>query len=222
MTDKTCTRPEISKNTLPSGFMLAEGYDLTRLTEMFNDAKSVGPPTPGSSDEKNMANMLLETVAIKHMGMGHGITAYFDNLLGQFVVFHEGGSNGYDRLCNDDVRVEYMSHKTVETRLQYMHQRVSSGAHPTLANDVFKYVTEPYNDPIHGELWGRYIINPSELDSKFSLDSRRLKLLFRIYDLEEDPAKATSDDELKNTKATLASLEAQLKIEKSAALAASD
>lgn len=213
MLHNNCTQPEFTDDTLPSGMILAEGYNMDRLTEMYNNAKKNEPTMPGSLNEIENANKVLETVAIKFMGMGHILRVYFDHLLCQFVIFHECGSNGYEHICHDDVRQEYFDCKTLASRRAYMQYRINNGYRSTLADNIFNYIISPLSNDDDGppELWGDCVINYTCLDSKYSLDSNRLNALFSVYDLEQD---SPNSSELLAAKSQLAEIEKNLKIQK--------
>lgn len=177
---------ESTTATLPSGMILVEGYTAEHLAAMRKKADISGSLEYIHKNESILAGLPLEHVAVMFCGMGHGLGIYYDHLLGHFVIFHEGGSNGYDRLCNDDVKHAYLAQKTIKDRRDYMNARIPNGIRRTLEDDIYEFMMAP-RDPEDAAscLWSDCVINPTTIDTKFSLHPERIRLLNHIANLED-------------------------------------
>lgn len=180
------TEPE-SETHLPSGMELVPGYTLAKIINIYEAAQARQPPLPGTEAELELAKRPLEHVALVYRGMGHGMGTYFDHLLGHFVMFNEGGSNGYERICNNDVKQTYMTKMTRKLRSMYIRRRITDGMRDTLAYDIYTLLTMDISDEDeYRALYDKCTVWPNNKDSTISLTPVRVKLLSAIGNWKSD------------------------------------
>lgn len=111
-----------------SGFWLVKGITLEHIQELYNN------------NIINMRRMELEKVAETYMGMGYGLGVYYDYMIGQFVIFLEGGSNGYDVVENTSTYANYISIDTQTARKKELNRYL--GARATMREDIYNFFTD--------------------------------------------------------------------------------
>lgn len=186
MSSNTHEMNDIVNTTLPSGISIYPDYDMEKLETLYRNAPP--SPLPGSYEETILASQSPERVGEIYMGMGHMLYVYYDKLLSQFVIFHEGGANGYECVIHDDVKKAYMATQTALERRKYMAERIVDGARPNLATDIYNYMISPDNETEFGPYTNkcmRHSINPTRADSAASLDPERIQQRFNQPEVEQ-------------------------------------
>jgi len=119
---------DMREHIIKSGFWLVNGVNIDEIKYLYEN------------NTINVRHLELKKVAETYMGMGYSLGVYYDYLVGQFIIFLEGGSNSYDVVENAANYNNYMCNDTKTMRMTELNRYF--GARHSLRDDIYNFFTK--------------------------------------------------------------------------------